>query len=59
MICVNGGKGLLAALPLVYSQVPVQCCWAHKIRNLLNKVKAADHDAVKRDLHKIMVKAMG
>ncbi len=32
----------------------MQRCWAHKIRNLLNQVKAADHDAVKRGLHKII-----
>ena len=38
MICVDGGQGLLAALPTVYPDVPVQRCWAHKIRNILNKV---------------------
>ncbi len=54
MICVDGGAGLLAALPMVYPGVPVQRCWAHKIRNIVNKVKAADHDAVKGDLHKVM-----
>jgi transposase-like protein len=54
LITVDGAKGLLAALALVYPWVPVQRCWAHKIRNLLNKVKAADQAAVKRDLHKIM-----
>src|ERR1700753_4279593 len=37
MICVDGGAVLLAALPMVYSNVPVQRCWAHKIRNVLNK----------------------
>ncbi len=54
LIAVDGGKGLLAALSLVYPAIPVQRCWAHKIRNILNKVKAADHQAVTRDLHKIM-----
>ncbi len=54
LICVDGGAGLLAALPMVYHAIPVQRCWAHKIRNILNKVKAADHDAVKRGLHRIM-----
>ncbi len=54
MICVDGGAGLLAALPMVYPAIPVQRCWAHKIRNILGKVKAADHDAVKGDLHKVM-----
>ena len=42
MICTDGGKGLLAALPTVYPNVAVQRCWAHKVRNVLNKVKKAD-----------------
>ena len=33
MICVDGGSGLLAALPTVFPTVPVQRCWAHKIRD--------------------------
>jgi transposase-like protein len=54
MICVDGGSGLLAALPSVFHGIPVQRCWAHKIRNVLNKVKKVDQPAVKRALHKIM-----
>ncbi len=54
MICVDGGAGLLAALPFVYPGVPVQRCWAHKIRNVTGKVKKADREAVKRDLHRVM-----
>lgn len=54
MICVDGGSGLLAALPIVYPDIPVQRCWAHKIRNILDKVKKADHAAVKAGLHAIM-----
>src|ERR1700733_8674048 len=42
MICVDGGMGLLAALPMVYDKIPVQRCWAHKIRNILNTVRKAD-----------------
>lgn len=53
LIITDGGKGLLAALPLVYGQVPVQRCWAHKTRNILNYVKRSDQAAVKKDLHKI------
>jgi len=34
--------------------IAVQRCWAHKIRNVLDKVKKADQPAVKRALHKIM-----
>ena len=54
MICVDGGAGLLAALPTIFPGIAVQRCWAHKIRNVLDKVKKADQPAVKRLLHKIM-----
>jgi putative transposase len=54
MICVDGGSGLIAALPMVYDGIPVQRCWAHKIRNVLNKVRKADEKAVKADLHAVM-----
>jgi len=54
MICVDGGQGLLAALPTVYPGIPVQRCWAHKIRNVLDKVRVADQSAVKAGLHAIM-----
>jgi putative transposase len=54
MICVDGGSGLLAALPSVLHGIPVQRCWAHKIRNILDKVKKADQPAIKRALHKVM-----
>ncbi|MDX1426126.1 MAG: IS256 family transposase [Kiloniellales bacterium] len=54
MICVDGGSGLLAALPIVYPGVPVQRCWAHKIRNVLDKVRKPDQHAVKSGLHDIM-----
>ncbi len=54
MICVDGGQGLLAALPLVYPGIPIQRCWAHKIRNVLAKVRVADQPAVKADLHAVM-----
>jgi transposase-like protein len=54
MICVDGGAGLLAALPTILPGIAVQRCWAHKIRNVLDKVRKADQPAVKRALHKIM-----
>jgi transposase-like protein len=53
LIVVDGGKGLLAAIDLVYGQVPLQRCWAHKTRNVLNHVKRADQEKVKRWLHRI------
>ena len=54
MLCVDGGAGLLAALPTAYPEVPVQRCWAHKIRNVLAKVRRADQPWLKADLHRIM-----
>jgi len=53
LIITDGGKGLLAALPVVYPNIPIQRCWAHKSRNVLNYVRKADREAVKRDLHAI------
>jgi len=53
MIGVDGGKGALAALRTVYPGVPVQRCWAHKARNILDKVRVADQAAAKRDLRRI------
>ena len=54
MICADGGQGLIAALPTVYPGISLQRCWAHKIRNVLDKVRKADRDAVKADLHAVM-----
>jgi transposase-like protein len=54
MVCVDGGQGLVAALPTVFPDIPVQRCWAHKVRNVLNKVRKADQPAVKRALHQVM-----
>jgi len=51
---VDGGSGLLAALPVVDDKIPVQRCWAHKIRNILNKVHKTDEACVKADLHAVM-----
>lgn len=54
MVCVDGGAGLLAALPTAFPEIPVQRCWAHKIRNVLAKARKADQAVIKADLHRIM-----
>jgi putative transposase len=54
MLCVDGGSGLLAALSTAFPDIPVQRCWAHKIRNLLAKVRKPDQAAIKAGLHRIM-----
>ncbi len=53
MIVADGGSGLRAALPVVFPGIGVQRCWAHKTRNVLDKVKKADWERVKCGLHKI------
>jgi transposase-like protein len=54
MPCVDGGSGLRAALPTAFPDIPLQRCWAHKIRNVLNKVRKPDQAALKAGLHRIM-----
>ena len=53
MITTDGGKGLLNALEVVYPRIERQHCWAHKTRNVLDKVKKADREKVNKDLHQI------
>lgn len=57
MIVSDGGRGLMAALPVVYPKIPLQRCWAHKSRNVLNYVRKAEWEAVKADLHAIQYAA--
>jgi transposase-like protein len=53
LITTDGGNGLRNALEVVYPRIPRQHCWAHKMRNVLDKVKKADQEKVKKDLHRI------
>jgi putative transposase len=53
LIATDGGAGLHAALQIVYPKIPYQRCWAHKTRNVLDKVKKSDQQAVKSALHRI------
>jgi putative transposase len=53
VLVVDGGTGLLAALENLFPAIPVQRCWAHKTRNILEKAKKSDQEAMKRDLRKI------
>ena len=54
MLAVDGGKGCLAAIENVFPDKPLQRCWAHKNRNVLDKLKKADQQEAKEYLHKIM-----
>jgi len=53
LIATDGGNGLGNALEVVYPRIPRQHCWAHKMRNVLDKVKRADQERVKKDLQRI------
>ena len=53
LIATDGGAGLHGALQIVYPKVLTQRCWAHKTRNVLDKVKKKDQEAVKKALSRI------
>ena len=53
LVITDGCPGLAAAIPAVYPRARHQRCWVHKMRNLLEKVRRADHDQVKRDAQSI------
>lgn len=53
VVCADGGQGLLSMLSLVYPHIPLQRCWAHKMRNIMNKIKKGDQKQAKRGLVRI------
>jgi putative transposase len=53
LIATDGGTGLHQALQIVYPKALLQRCWAHKSRNVLDKVKKKDQPAVKKALNRI------
>lgn len=48
LIISDGNPGLIAALELLYPRIERQHCWAHKMGNVLDKVRKADQAQVKR-----------
>jgi len=53
LVVTDGCPGLAAALQTVYPRVAHQRCWVHKMRNILEKVRKRDYDAVKTDAQAI------
>ena len=53
VISVDGGPGLISAVRSVYPLIPLQRCWAHKMRNILDKVRKIDQEEVKRGLVRV------
>jgi putative transposase len=46
LITTDGSTGLRAALPVVFPRIPMQLCWAHKMRNIADKVPRKDGSCV-------------
>jgi len=46
LVVTDGSSGLRAALGLVWPQVPRQRCWAHKLRNIADKVPRKEGSCV-------------
>src|SRR6202140_2115891 len=53
LVITDGCPGLAATIPAVYPRARHQRCWVHKMRNLCEAVRRADHDAVKQDAQRI------
>jgi len=47
LVITDGSSGLRAALGLVWPEVPLQRCWAHKLRNIADKVPHKEESCVK------------
>jgi transposase-like protein len=44
LIVTDGNKGLHSAIDRIYPQIKRQRCWAHKLRNVSNRLKKAHRD---------------
>jgi putative transposase len=53
LIVTDGCEGLAAAIQTVYPHAQHQRCWVHKMRNILEKVRKRDYEAVKRQAQAI------
>jgi len=53
LIVADGLKGLGDAAKATFQGVNFQCCVAHKMRNLLNKVRPKDKPAIAQDLKEV------
>jgi putative transposase len=53
LITIDGCPGLARALQVVHPRIPVQRCWAHKVRNILDRLRKGDREEARRGLRKI------
>ena len=53
IIITDGGKGLIAALAIVYPEVKHQRCWFHKLQNITKLLKKKDQKEIIRALQRL------
>jgi putative transposase len=53
LIVTDGCPALAATIQTVYPRAAHQRCWVHKMRNILEKIRKRDYDAVKADAQAI------
>ena len=53
LIITDGGKGLIAALAIVYPEIKHQRCWFHKLQNIAKLLKKKDQKEIIRALQRI------
>lgn len=53
LIIIDGCKGLHRALEMVYPYIPIQRCWAHKLRNVANHLRRRDQKECMKQARKI------
>jgi len=53
LVVSDGGAGLVQALASIYPDVKHQRCWAHKLRNIADKVNRLDEKSVLRGVKRI------
>lgn len=53
LISTDGGKGMIAALAIVYPEIKHQRCWFHKLQNITKLLKKKDRKQVVKNLQRI------
>jgi putative transposase len=53
LVSTDGCPGLHAALEIVYPYIPRQRCWAHKLRNVANRIRRKDQTECLAEAKKI------
>jgi putative transposase len=57
LIIIDGCKGLHQALETVYPYIPIQRCWAHKLRNVANNIRRNDQPECLKQARRIYLAA--